>query len=59
MSRNAAVLLSSALFITLVIRWACSVVVCFRLKLNWWSGIILVSCSIGLIRVRKIFSNSF
>jgi len=31
----------------------------FCLKLNWWSGIILVSCSVGLSLVRKSFSNNF
>ena len=59
---NAAVqclLLCSALFITLVMRWTCSIVECFCLKLKWWSDLILVSCSVGISLARKSFSNNF
>jgi len=62
MSRNAAVqylLLFSALSMTLVIRWTWSLVASFCLKPNWLSGIIRFACSVGLILVRKIFSNNF
>jgi hypothetical protein len=62
MSRNVVVqylLLFIAVFITSVIRWTCSMVACFCLKPNWWSGIIRFSCKIGWILVSKSFSSNF
>ena len=61
MSKNAAVqylLLSSALFISLVIRWTCIVVV-FLSESELMVGVILFRSSIGSSFVMKRFSNNF
>lgn len=58
MSRNVAeqyLFFSKSLLIIFTMRWTCSIVAWFCLKLNWWSGMSLHFISIGFIH----FSRSF